>query len=141
MLQFTCQQMTIIISTKETKFHMKQKIKSTIHGISQPSAILRLIREENLPEITEKQLTNLKARHNKKTLGASSVSLADLIEWCENKKLIPEDNDEVFVGTFTFKTNENNKIKYVRIFVTTKRLIMQATLSMYCIYVFVYVFI
>jgi hypothetical protein len=127
--------MTIIISTKETKFHMKQKIKSTIHGISQPSAILRLIREENLPEITEKQLTNLKARHNKKTLGASSVSLADLIEWCENKKLIPEDNDEVFVGTFTFKTNENNKIKYVRIFVTTKRLIMQATLSMYCIHI------
>ena len=66
---------------------------------------------------------NLKYRQTTKRLGHSSVSIQELIDWCNEYSSLPEDLDEVFCGEFKFKFNSQNDIIYFRIFVTTKRLI------------------
>ena len=46
-------------------------------------------------------LTHLKA----KIQGPASVNLADLIQWAESCKAVPEDEDKAFVADFYFSFN------------------------------------
>ena len=47
----------------------------------------------------------------------------EIKEWCETNSKMPDDVDEVFCGSFEHKTRKNNTLKYLRLFVTTARLI------------------
>ena len=54
-----------------------------------------------LPQITTAQLNNYKATLNTKAKTKSGLN--ELIEWCENHSLIPEDDDTVFVGDYDYE--------------------------------------
>lgn len=83
--------------------------------------ILEKIRNQNLPQLTLKQLNNFKATLNNKS--KSKAGLNELIEWAENHSKIPDDLDEVFVAGFDYDLDKKDKLKHMRIVVTTKRLI------------------
>ena len=63
---------------------------------------------------------NLLKSIRKKKLGKKLPSLNELKEWCEQHKLIPDDDDEVFVGNYSVEAKLEEKD--FRIFLTTKRL-------------------
>ena len=83
------------------------------------------IRENLLPQITTKQLNNLKSRLKEKKHGKSSTNLNEIIEWCNNKLEIPTDLDEPFCGGIDYDLDHKEQLKYLRIFITTSRLIQQ----------------
>jgi hypothetical protein len=49
--------------------------------------------------------------------------LDELLNWCQTNSDVPEDKDEPFVVSFESKTKSNNKIKYLRILMSTLRLL------------------
>jgi hypothetical protein len=64
--------------------------------------IMKKIRDQFLPQITTRQLNNLKsALHNKAVKSKSGLN--ELIEWCENHSEIPENDDDVFVGDYDYE--------------------------------------
>jgi hypothetical protein len=64
--------------------------------------IMKKIRDQLLPQITTRQLNNLKAAlHNKAVKSKSGLN--ELIEWCENHSEIPENDDDVFVGDYDYE--------------------------------------
>jgi hypothetical protein len=139
LLHSNSQEVSIFISNddhhhKENNYNLhpasKKKVEELLKlRVTSITQILQHLREENLPELKRSQINNLKARTKTKIYGSSQCNLIDLINWCEENNKIPEDNDKVFVGGFKHKIKENNKIKYLRIFLTTKRLINYVTYS------------
>ncbi len=90
--------------------------------------LLRAIRQAGLPEITVSQLNSYKSRTKYKRIGKPSLTLNDLKDWCESRKEIPENMDKVFCGGFDYQLDDDDKVKSLHVFVTTKRLI-QLTLK------------
>ena len=84
--------------------------------------IINSLRRHNCPQLTKQQINNLKARIKQQKVGPSNCCLQELIEWSQLKRAIPEDDDEIFCGGFDYLENEGELV-YLRIFVTTKRLI------------------
>lgn len=65
------------------------------------------------------------ARLRTEKYGPSSINLAELEAWCSERKQIPENLDQVFVADFSHGIN-NNKLRFFRLFLTTKRLLLNA---------------
>ena len=61
--------------------------------------------------------------------GKLQFKLHELIEYCERKKTVPDDEDEVFCGGYEYQVDEDSNIEFIRIFFTTKRLL---SLSIKC---------
>ena len=99
-----------------------EKLKLTNHEITQS-----LIRN-NCPQLTKRQINNLKGRLKRERLGAANCCLFELKMWCEKKRTIPDDEDEIFCGGFEF-LEEDGTIAYIRLFITTKRLISLIKIS------------
>ena len=51
------------------------------------------------------------------------------MDWCDENKAVPRDEDESFDLVSEFKVKENNKIKYFRVIITTLRLMSLALFS------------
>jgi hypothetical protein len=92
---------------KNDKHHLLEKtkilIKQCVLDSVKNSIIQRKIREQMLPQITATQLNNYKATLNTKAKTKSGHN--ELIDWCENHSLIPEDDDTVFeyeLGNFIY---------------------------------------
>ena len=84
---------------------------------------MRKLRKKQQPEIHKTQLNNLKMRLKEKALGSSNGKISDLKNWCNERSEIPDNDDEVFCGGFEYKLDDEDSIEYLRLFVTTKRLI------------------
>ncbi|RMZ98423.1 hypothetical protein BpHYR1_035707, partial [Brachionus plicatilis] len=67
-------------------------------GFTKNKNILKEIERQNLPKITKSQLTNTKAYWKRKLFGPAQADLKELVNWCNERKEIPEDMDQVFVG-------------------------------------------
>lgn len=67
------------------------------------------------------QLNNYKATLTNKSKTKSGLN--ELLEWSENHSKIPDDMDEVFVAGYDYELDKKDKLVYMRIVVTTKRLI------------------
>jgi hypothetical protein len=46
-----------------------------------------------------------------------------ILDWCQKNLEVPDDDDQVFVGEYEYKVNDDDELLYLRIFITTKRLI------------------
>ena len=62
-------------------------------------------------------------------MGKAKVNLNEFMDWCDENKAVPRDEDESFVLVSEFKVKENNKIKYFRVIITTLRLMSLALFS------------
>ena len=78
-----------------------------------------------LPQITVKQLNNLKSRLKTKKHGKSESNLTEIIEWCERKKDAPTDLVKQFCGGIDYTLNDKEELIYLRILITTLRLLEQ----------------
>jgi hypothetical protein len=103
-------------SVEIVKQCFKNNIKST-------KMIINQLKQQQLPQLTSKQIANLKARIKENELGKTKVELYDLVDWCNERLQIPEDEDEVFCGDIHYKINNDDELEELRIFVTTKRLV------------------
>ena len=94
-------------------------------GITQPSKILKELKQRNLPMLSKTQISNIKARENIKSNGKSTCDLSEWLAWINQRKSIPEDDDELYVVDYSyeFSKTDSTKIKDMRCFFTTKRLI------------------
>ncbi len=77
------------------------------------------IKALDLPQITIKQLNNLKSRLKIKKLGCSNHNLSDLFQWCKDRTEHPEDLHQVFCGSIDHKVDKNDELDCLRIFITT----------------------
>lgn len=78
-----------------------------------------------LPQITKKQLNNLKSRLKTKDIGKSDSNLSNIIEWCEERSAIPDEEDEVFCGGIDYSLNDDDQVVSLRVLITTRRLLSQ----------------
>ena len=85
-------------------------------------AIIRKLREENLPQLTNQQLRNLKTRYNKQKYGPATTNLHSLQKWCEERKATPKDKDQPYVLASYFE-HRGNSITNLSIIITTERLL------------------
>jgi hypothetical protein len=114
-----------------------QKVKQLIdEGIFLPRSICRKIRELGLPQITTKQLSNLKSRYMEAKFGKSSALLNELIDWCDKRSAIPngpDSDDKVFVAGSKFEVSAAGSrqvtIEVFCIMISTKRLLSYAMKS------------
>jgi hypothetical protein len=75
---------------------------------------------QKISKITNKQTRKL---NTSKKCVHSVNTIQEIIKWCEENSIVPEDEDKVFCGAFEHKIRKNNTLKYMRIFVTTIRLV------------------
>ncbi len=103
------------------------------NGMTKPKNILSVLEEQQLPPLTRVQINNLKQRLFKKTSGPLTCSLSEFLQWVKSREAVPEDEDQVFVSSYQYKLSKTkiNKIKDLRCFMTTKRLLRNATQSMF----------
>lgn len=94
-------------------------------GIQKPRAIILALRNRGcttLPSNT--QLKNYLSTMKTTKFGRHSISLGELEAWAEKRRLLPEDEDEVFVCGFESDAGLSGlEFKYFRIAVSTKRLL------------------
>ena len=83
------------------------------------------LRDKQLPQITTKQLNNIKSRLKEKKHGKSTSNLTDIIDWCNSRLEIPVDLDEVFCGGIDYELDSNEELKHLRVFISTGRLLHQ----------------
>ncbi|CAF1046222.1 unnamed protein product [Didymodactylos carnosus] len=102
-----------------------------------PKRILELLEEKNLPVPKKHQLSSYLVSLRVKLYGNSSMSLGELEAWCEQKSVIPDDEDEPWVlrDKIIYGDEINDDVQdgdyenKFRLFVTTKRLLFNATIS------------
>ena len=92
-------------------------------GIKCNQKIIQKINQNMLPQISTRQLNNLKARLKITQVGGSASNLTEIISWCQARRMVPVDEDQVFCGGIEFKVDDKDQLEYLRIFITTKRLI------------------
>ena len=73
---------------------------------------------------TLSQLNNFLAQYRKKKHGKNQISLGELRKWCEDRSTIPENLDCPFVPAFNLSHDEETNHSVVRVFVTTRRLLV-----------------
>ncbi|CAF4368506.1 unnamed protein product [Rotaria sp. Silwood2] len=110
-----------------------------------PKRILEILEEKALPVPKKRQLSSYLISLRKKYYGAPTISLGELEAWCQQNSLIPDDNDKPWVLKFQIEyedeidnddgndngdhnDDDDNKNKF-RFFVTTKRLLFNASIS------------
>ena len=87
-----------------------------------PSLILVELRTFGFEVPTIRQLTNHLAYNRKKiNFSVNPMTLQEIQEWCDLKKKIPTDLDEVFVIKYECCTNPNREF---RLFLSTRRLLL-----------------
>ncbi len=119
-------------STSRSKLNRdsKKKVLELINvGVTQPRKVLKELQKNNLPSLTRTQINNLKQREQVKVIGPMTCSLATFLQWVQKREEVPEDEDQVYVVAYKYKLSKSEKIKDLRCFLTTKRLIKQATRS------------
>ena len=119
----------LIATTKGLNPSSKAKVLELLSvGVTQPRKILKELEKNNLPPLTKPQLNNLKQRTQKKVGGPQICSLSDFLLWVKKREKVPDDEDEVYVVAYEHKLSKHNtnKIKDLRCFMSTKRLIRQA---------------
>ena len=92
-------------------------------GIRQPQLILNELERTGKPQPPKSQLKNFLAYYKMKNFGPPSISLAELQQWCDRRKEIPEELDQVYVPSYEVEDHEDIQQAKVRIFFTTKRLL------------------
>lgn len=102
---------------EETKKLIRECVKDDMKN----AKIIEKIRNQHLPQVTIMQLNNYKATLTNKSKKKSGLN--ELLEWSENHSKIPDDMDEVFVAGYDYELDKKDKLVYMRIVVTTKRLI------------------
>jgi hypothetical protein len=99
-----------------------------LHNIGlKPEGIIRQLLKEGIqPPKKSKIEYETKKLRQKKTV-SSQPTIRDIVNWCEQYKNIPEDENEVFLG------NEYESIQdqQIRVFLTTKHLIKYALETKY----------
>lgn len=94
-----------------------------------PKAILEnLNNRQQLPKPSMRQVTNYLSVLNSQKFGRSSISLGEIEAWCEEKSIIPENEDEGFIVNYEIDTKEEDNPLF-RFYVSTKRLLNLATFS------------
>ncbi|CAF4575171.1 unnamed protein product [Rotaria sp. Silwood2] len=110
-----------------------------------PKRILEILEEKALPVPKKRQLSSYLISLRKKYYGAPTISLGELEAWCQQNSLIPDDNDKPWVLKYQIEyedeidndddndngdhnDDDDNKNKF-RFFVTTKRLLFNASIS------------
>ena len=102
-----------------------------------PKRMLETLEEKGLPVPLRKQLSNYLVSLRKKLYGSPSISLGELEAWCQRNSIIPDDDDQPWVLRYQIEyegeidedeedEDEGNKFRF---FVTTKRLLFNATIS------------
>ncbi len=101
------------------------------NGVSKPRRILKLLEEANLPCLSRIQINNLKQRLLHKTTGPLTCSLSEFLLWVKAREDVPDDEDKPYVVSYSYKLSKTkkSKIKDLRCFLTTRRLITQALKS------------
>ena len=88
-----------------------------------PKEIAQYLRdniESGYFELTTKTINNI-TQYTKTSKG--KITLLEAQEWCDQKKSIPEDDDEVFTSEFDFSNDSREDNRYFHLFATTKRLL------------------
>ena len=123
---------TVETIKKKISSSSREKVLELIDmGVTQPRKILKELEKANLPMLTKIQISNLKARENIKVNGKATCYLNEWLLWIKQRSHIPEDDDEVFVVDHSYEMSKSNpnKIKDMRCFFTTKRLISNSLKS------------
>lgn len=91
-----------------------------------PKAILFKLQKRTDIEVPSKsQIENVIDVQKKKNVGLATTTMNDLLEFYENNKNIPEDDDTAFVANFE-RSERGSKEKWFRFYMTTKRLLKNA---------------
>ena len=100
-------------------------------GVTKPRLILRQLEFLNLPIISRVQINNLKQRLHTKISGPLTCTLSQFLQWVKVREDVPDNDDEVYVVDYDYKLSKSqtNKIKDLRCFLTTRRLIKHASKS------------
>ena len=99
-------------------------------GVTKPAKIIKNIENLNLPHISRLQIANLKARINKNVRGPLTCDLNQFLTLVRKREAVPDDDDQVYVAAYELKLSKSQtKIKDLRCFLTTRRLIKNALKS------------
>lgn len=100
-------------------------------GVTKPRLILRQLEFCNLPIISRVQINNLKQRLHTKTSGPLTYTLSQFLQWVKVREDVPDNDDQVYVVDYDYKLSKSktNKIKDLRCFLTTRRLVKHALKS------------
>ena len=95
------------------------------NGVNKPRKIMKELNRANLPMLSNIQISNLKGRENLKINGKSTCNLSNWFAWIKKRTDVPDDEDELFVADYSyeFSRRDPSKLKDIRCFFTTKRLI------------------
>ncbi|CAF4786801.1 unnamed protein product, partial [Rotaria sp. Silwood2] len=110
-----------------------------------PKRILEILEEKGLPVPKKQQLSNYLTSLREKYYGTSTISLGELEAWCQQNSFIPDDDDKPWVLKYHIEyedeinnnddddnasndDDDDDKDKF-RFFVTTKRLLLNASIS------------
>ena len=114
-------------------FDLKQK----------PKLILAKLRDKGIIVKNKAQVSNYIKTLKQKKYGRTTISLGEFEQWCQDRTVIPDDEDKGFIAAyFVYYDNDDDEIddeedvndnekdgKKYRAFFTTKRLIKLAALS------------
>ncbi|CAF2523943.1 unnamed protein product [Rotaria sp. Silwood2] len=94
-----------------------------------PKRLLEILEEKGLPVSKKQQLSNYLTLREK-LYGTSTISLGELEAWCQQNSGILDDDDKPWVLRYQIEyedeIDDDNKFRF---FVTTKRLLFNATIS------------
>ncbi|CAF0857349.1 unnamed protein product [Rotaria sordida] len=108
-----------------------------------PKHMLELLEEKGLPVPKKQQLSNYLTSLREKCYGTSTISLGELEAWCQQNSFIPDDDDKPWVLKYQIEyedeinndndddnvSNDDDDKNKFRFFVTTKRLLFNASIS------------
>ena len=80
--------------------HIKKLFEESIRWTNRE--IIASLKRNNCPQLHKTQINNLKSRMKEKRIGAANCYLHQLKEWAESHQDIPENDDVVFCGGFSF---------------------------------------
>ena len=104
-------------------------------GVTKPRKILVQLESNGLPRISKVQINNLKSRIHLKASGPLTCTLSQFLQWVKLREDLPDNEDDVFVVAYDYKLSKTKKtkIKDLRCFMTTKRVIKNALKSLYAL--------
>ena len=96
-------------------------VKKCIEDRIKSNDIMKKLREHNLPQIKKNQLASLKKRLKAKTHDIKD--LGGIVGWCNERKNIPDDPDQVFCLKLHYLLSKSDQLKEFRAVITTTRLL------------------
>lgn len=111
--------------TRGLSIQMKSFVKEKFEeGIRKPKGLLNLIRGKGMVEPSTTKLKSYLQQLRYEKFGAPTVSASEVKAWCEERKEIPADDDTAFVLQYYVEAQSRNvDEQYLRIILTTKRLL------------------